>query len=218
MRTKIVISDDQRINIEGLKALFTSAPEIEVVGAAEDGHGVVELTQSLSPDVVLMGMDIPGLNAMDATRRMLELKPSVRIIGLSSDIDGQLVRELLAAGGAGFITKCNGFTDFLDAVRSVMAKRIYLSPDVAQVMVDQYVLRPTAERNGSALVNLTPREREVLQLVCEGMSTKQAATTLKISTKTVDMHRQHIMNKLQLHSVAELTKYAIREGITALHS
>lgn len=218
MRTKIVISDDQRISVEGLKALFTSAPEMEVVGEAEDGHGVVQLTQTLSPDVVLMGMNMPGLDVMDATRRMLELKPSVRIIGISSDIDGQLVRELLAAGGAGFITKCNGFTDFLNAVRSVMAKRIYLSPDVAQVMVDQYVIGPSGERNGSALGALTPREREVLQLVCEGMSTKATAAALKISTKTVDMHRQHIMSKLQLHSVAELTKYAIREGITALHS
>ena len=212
---KIVIADEHRIGREGLKSLFQAEPEMSVVGEAEDGQAVVQLISSLSPDVVLMGLDMPGLSGVDATRQMLQLKPSVRVIGLAAVVDAQMVRDILAAGGVGFITKCNSFADFVAAVRSVMAQRIYLSSDVALAMVNQYVLRPppdVARPSGT----LTPREREVLQLVAGGMSTKQTAIALKISTKTVDMHRQHIMGKLNIHSVAELTKYAIREGLTEL--
>jgi DNA-binding NarL/FixJ family response regulator len=218
LRIKILIADDQRIGREGLCALFKGEEDMEVIGAAEDGSAVVELTESLYPDVVLMGLEIPGLNPVGIARRVLEIKPAVRVIGLSSaGVDGQLVRDFLAAGAAGFITKSNGFADFLSAVRLVMTKRIYLSPDVAEVMVDQYIRRPGPDRQNMTMAALTPRERDVLQLVAEGMSTKEAATALKISAKTVDMHRQNIMNKLSLHSIAELTKYAIRQGITALH-
>jgi two-component system, NarL family, response regulator NreC len=217
VRIKLVIADEQRINREGLRSLFSAETDMEVVGEADNGRAAVQMTQNLGPDVVLMGLGMPGLNSIDATRQMIAAKPSVRVIGLSNDADGQRVRELLAAGGAGFITRFNGFAEIAAGVRSVVSKHVYLSPDVAQVMVDQYVLRPPADRPPSGYGTLTPREREVLQLVAEGLSTKEAAAALKISSKTVDMHRQHIMSKLQLRSVAELTKYAIREGITALH-
>jgi len=159
---------------------------------------------------------LSGPRAVETTRQMLQVRPSVIVIGLSHDVDGQLVREFLAAGGAGFITKCNGFADFLTAVRSVMTRRVYLSPDVAERMVDQYVLGSLEDK--PVLAALSPRQLEVLRLVADGMSTKEVAAALKISSKTVDMHRQHIMQRLQLRSVAELTKYAIREGLTALHS
>ncbi|HTW93572.1 MAG TPA: response regulator transcription factor [Tepidisphaeraceae bacterium] len=217
MRIKLVIADEQRINREGLRSLFSAETDMEVIGEADNGRAAVQMTQNLNPDVVLMGMGMPGLNSIDATRQMIAVKPAVRVIGLANEADGQRVRELLAAGGAGFITRFNGFAEIAAGVRSVVSKHVYLSPDVAQVMVDQYVLRPPGDRPASGYGNLTPREREVLQLVAEGLSTKEAAAALKISSKTVDMHRQHIMSKLQLRSVAELTKYAIREGITALH-
>lgn len=218
MPIKIVISDEQKISREGLRALFLAEPDIEIAGEAQDEMTAIQLTLDLSPDVVLMGLGLAGPSSIDATRQMLAAKPEVRIIGLCNEIDGQFVREMLAAGGAGFITRSNGFAEVIAGVRSVFARRIYLSPDVAQVMVDRYVLRPPADGPGNGLGALTPREREVLQLVAEGLSTKEAAAALKISTKTVDMHRQHIMGKLQLRSVAELTKYAIREGITPLHA
>jgi two-component system response regulator NreC len=218
VRIKIVLADEQKISREGLRALFLTEPDMEIAGEAEDGDKAVRLTRDLSPDVVLMGLGIPGLSTIEAMRQMLAAKPTVRVIGLANEIDSQLVRELLAAGGAGFITRSNGFSEFVAGVRSVFSQRIYLSPDVAQVMVNQYVLRPPADRQNASIGNLTPREREVLQLVAEGLSTKEAASTLKISTKTVDMHRQHIMGKLQLRSVAELTKFAIREGLTPLHA
>jgi DNA-binding NarL/FixJ family response regulator len=216
LRIKIVIADEQRIGREGLRALFASAEDMEILGEAENDQTLIELTQTLSPDVVLMGLDVPGAKAVDTTVRMLQVKPSVRVIGLAHGFDGRFLRDFLTAGGAGFITRFNGFSDFLTAVRSVMNKRVYLSQDVAERMVDQYVLRPSADQPASTA--LSPRQREVLQLVAEGMSTREAADALKISNKTVDMHRQHIMNKLQLHSVAELTKYAIREGLSTLHS
>jgi DNA-binding NarL/FixJ family response regulator len=214
---KIVIVDDQKIGREGLRSLFTTEPEMEIVGEAEDGRAAVQLAQHLAPHVVLMGIGTCGMELLEATRQMLELSPALRIIGLSHVVDAAMVREFLATGAAGFITKSNGFSDFLIAIRAVMSRRIYLSPDVAQAMVDQYVLRPPGDRAGTANGQLTLREREVLRRVADGMSTKETAAALKISTKTVDMHRQHIMNKLKLRSVAELTKYAIRQGITALH-
>jgi two-component system, NarL family, response regulator NreC len=218
MRTRIVIADDHKIGREGLRALFKSEDDIEVIGEADDKESLLRVTQKLSPDIVFLSLGIPGLNGIEATRQMLAAMPTLRVIGLAPTADGQFVRELLAAGSAGFITWRNGFTDFLAAIRSVMAQRTYLSPDVAQIMMDQYVLRPRMDPREMDNPALTPREREVLQLVAEGMSTKEVAAQLELSTKTVDMHRQHIMGKLKLHSVAELTKYAIREGLTALHS
>ena len=218
VRVKIVIVDGQRIAREGLCALFKGEQDMEVLGYTENGEGALQLTRTLLPDVVLMALEADGSNTIGVTRQLLEVKPDVRVIGLSSNgVNGQFVRELLSAGAAGLITRWNGFSDFLNAVRVVMARRIYLSPDVAEVMVDQYLLKPAPDRKTDGVASLTPREREVLQLVSEGMSTKEVAAALKISGKTVDMHRQNIMNKLSLHSVAELTKYAIREGITALH-
>jgi DNA-binding NarL/FixJ family response regulator len=214
MRIKLVIAEDHRIGCEGMRALFSSDPEMEILGQAEDTQALIGLAQSLSPDVVLMGLTLPKARAVEATKQLLEFKPGIRVIGLSHGVDGPFIREFLSAGGAGFITRCNGLADFLTAIRSVMTKRIYLSPDVAERMVDEYVLRP---QEPPALQALSKRQKEVLQLVAQGMSTRETAAALKISTKTVDMHRHHIMDKLQLHSVAELTKYAIREGITALH-
>ena len=215
MSIKLIIGEDHRIGCEGLRALFATESDMEILGHAEDALALIDLAQTLSPDVVLMGLSLPKAQAVQATRQILQMKPGTRVIGLSHMVDGQFVREFLSAGGAGFITKCNGFGDFLTAVRSVMTKRIYLSPDVAERIVDQYVLQSRVEP--TELQTLSPRQREVLQLIAQGMSTRETAAALKISTKTVDMHRHHIMSKLKLHSVAGLTKYAIREGITALH-
>ncbi len=216
MRIKLVIAEDHRIGCEGLCALFSSDPDMEIVGQTEDALALVGLTKDLSPDVVLLGLTLPRQQTMETTRQMLQVKPQTKVIGLSPKVDGPFVREFLSAGGAGFITKCNSFADFLTAIRAVMTKRIYLSPDVAERMVDQYVL--STVDSPASMAALSPRQKEVLELVAQGMSTKEVAAALKISTKTVDMHRHHMMGKLQLHSIAELTKYAIREGITALHA
>ena len=218
MRIKLVIADEQKINREGLRALFSNEPDIEVVGDADNPRAAIHLNTTASPDVILLDLDMPGLTGIDAVRQMLAARPSLRIIGLADEVDAQLVRELLATGAAGFITRSNGFAEFSAGVRSVHSRHVYMSPDVAQVMVNQYVLRPPGDRQGNSVGALSRREREVLQLVADGLSTKEAAAALKISTKTVDMHRQHIMGKLQLRSIAELTKYAIRQGLTALHS
>jgi DNA-binding NarL/FixJ family response regulator len=216
MRIKLVIAEDHRIACEGLRSLFSKEPDMEILGYAEDTKGLIDLTMSLSPDVVLLGLTLPRDKAVEMTRLILQIKPSVRVIGQSQALDGQFARDFLSAGGAAFVTKCSGFAHFLDAIRAAMTRRIYLSPDVAERMVNQYVLRQTD--TSPTHPALSRRQREVLQLVAQGMSTKEAAAALNISTKTVDMHRHHLMTKLQLHSIAELTKYAIREGITALHN
>jgi DNA-binding NarL/FixJ family response regulator len=215
---RLVIADEQRIGREGLRALFAAEQDIEIVGEASDGRSAVRATEDLTPDVVLFGLEMMDLSAVDATRQIKGLRPSVRVIGLADVVNARLVRELLAAGGAGFITRRNAFADFVNAIRAVMERRIYLSPDVAQAMVDQYILGAPAAAAGDGIGTLTPREREVLQHISSGMSTREAAAELKISTKTVDMHRQRMMSKLKIRSIAELTKFAIREGITALHS
>lgn len=218
MPIKILIAESQPISREGLRALFGTQSDMEVVGEANDGQAAVDLAAQLGPDVLLINANIPGLDGIQATRQILAVNQEIRVIAMSDNVDGHFVRQWLGAGAAGFVAKTNGFSEFLSAIRSALARKIYLSPDVAQVMVDKYVLNVEPDKPSAAVGTLTTREREVLQLVAEGMSTKEAAAELNISTKTVDMHRQHIMRKLRIHSVAELTKYAIREGITALHT
>jgi DNA-binding NarL/FixJ family response regulator len=217
MEIRIVIAEAQGVAREGLCKLFAAQQAFKVVGEANDGQSAIPLAGNLSPDVIVMSVHTRSMDGIDATRKIMSANPSVRIVGMSADLDVHGVREFLAAGGAGFITKGNSFSEFIRAVHSVITRRIYLSPDVADALVANYVLGPPLDRSSSAPTALSIREREVLQLVAEGMTTKAAASVLKISAKTVDMHRQRIMGKLKIHSVAELTKYAIREGIAALH-
>jgi DNA-binding NarL/FixJ family response regulator len=220
MVTRILLADDHQIVREGLHSLLDQNEDMEVVGEAKDGRDAVEMAKQLSPDVVIMDVGMPHLNGIEATRQILHREPGAKIVALSMHSDRRFMGEMLKAGAKGYLLKDGAFDELATAIRSAVADKVYLSPRIADVVVDDYVRR-TPGANGaetSAFAKLTPREREVLQLMAEGRATKEIAMDLKVSIKTVETHRRQIMEKLDIHSVAELTKYAIREGLTSLEA
>ncbi|MEI6499762.1 MAG: response regulator transcription factor [Armatimonadota bacterium] len=213
---RIVLADDHRVLRDGLRSLINQESDMEVVAEAENGRRVVEAVVKAAPDVVVMDVSMPDLNGIEATRQVLELAPGTRILALSMHSDKRLVASTLSAGASGYLLKECAFDEIARAIRTVAANRTYLSPGVTDIVVGDYVQRMTAKEEASTFTVLSPREREVLQLVAEGHATKEIAAKLFISVKTVETHRQKLMDKLDLHSVPELTKYAIREGLTSL--
>ncbi|MEJ5330576.1 MAG: response regulator transcription factor [Desulfobaccales bacterium] len=215
MKTRIIIADDHMIVRQGLATLLAKEPDMEVVAEAENGREVVQLVKELRPDVVIMDVNMPDLNGIEATRQVLAAFPETKIIALSMHADRRFVVNMLKAGSSGYLLKDCAFEELAAAIRLVMANKTYLSPGVSNIVIQDYVQGLSAPRS-SAFTMLTPREREVLQLMAEGKPTGQIAEQLHISVKTVETHRQQIMHKLGIHSIAELTKYAIREGLTSL--
>lgn len=215
MATRVLIADDHQILREGLRSLLQNEPDIEVIGEADNGHNAVSLSKELRPDVVIMDVAMPDLGGVAATRQILAEAPDVKVVALSMHSDRRFVAGMLGAGAAGYLLKDAAFEELALSIRSVVADQVYLSPGVAGVVVEDYIghLSPTEAGDARAL---TPREREVLQLLAEGKTTADIAGLLQISTKTVETHRRQIMDKLELRSVAELTKYAVRKGLTAL--
>ena len=186
--------------------------ELEVVAEAADGRTAVRLARELRPEVVVMDITMPNLNGTEATRQILEHAPATRVVALSMHSDRRSVTHMLQAGATGYVIKSSAFRDLVLAIQAVMTGQVYLSPRVAGTVVDDYLRRlAPVEGQGGAL---SPREREVLQLVAEGLTTKQVADRLFVSEKTVQTHRQNVMNKLGLHTVTQLTKYAVLEGLT----
>lgn len=190
---------------------------IEVIGEAENGRRAVELARQLVPDVVVMDISMPDLNGIEATRQIAARAPRTRVLALSMHSDRRFVTDILAAGAAGYLLKDCAFDELCRAVHAVAKKQVYLSPAVAGEVVDAHV-RGGDDAASQPLRDLTSRQLEILQLVAEGRATKQIAARLHVSVKTVETHRQHIMDKLGLHSVAELTKFAVREGLTDLEA
>lgn len=215
MPTRIILADDHQIVREGLATLLEQEGDMRVVGTAADGRTAVKLSAELSPDVVVLDVGMPGLNGIDAARQIAAAQPTTKILALSMHSDRRFVLEMLRAGASGYLLKDCAFDELAHAIRAVVAGQTYLSPRVAGVVVEGFLEQTDpSERTGAAA--LTPREREVLQLLAEGMATKQVAHHLGVSIKTIETHRRQVMTKLELDSVAELTKYAIREGLTSL--
>jgi DNA-binding NarL/FixJ family response regulator len=215
MVIKILLADDHRLLREGLRSLLEEQQDFTVVGEAENGKQAVQLAAKLMPDIIIMDISMPGLNGINATCQILSICAKTKVIALSMHTERRTVLEMINAGASGYLLKDCAFEEVVQAVRTVAENGTYLSPKITEIVIKDYVQRiPKSEL--SSLVSLTMREREVLQLLSEGKKTKDIADVLRVSIKTAESYRQHIMEKLNIHSIAELTKLAIREGLTSL--
>lgn len=213
---RILIADDHEVARKGIRSLLESHAGWEVCGEATDGREAVECATKMKPDVLSLDIGMPYLNGLDAARQILAIIPDARILILTVHDSEQIVREVLAAGARGFLLKSDAGRDLVAAVEALQHRRTFFTSSVAQMMLDGY-LRPHDEGDTSGRPVLTPREREVIQLVAEGKSTKEVATALSLSVKTAETHRTNLMRKLDLHSVAALAFYAVRNGIVQIY-
>jgi DNA-binding NarL/FixJ family response regulator len=215
MSVSVLLADDHMIFREGLKPLLAKGGDFEVVGEAEDGLQALELARQLKPRLAILDISMPGLNGIEVARHLSQDSPDTAVIILSMHSDRRFVLEALRAGARGYLLKDGGFDELLDAMQAVSQGRLFLSSSISDQVIRDYISLAEAEQ-GSAFAVLSSREREVLQLLAEGLSTKEIADRLNLSAKTVESHRKAIMDKLEMRSIAELTKYAIRQGLTSL--
>jgi len=215
-KAKVLLVDDHVVVRQGLKALLTDEPDLEVVGEASNGREAMESLEKLGPDVLLMDISMPGLNGIEATRQIKQRYPQVKVVILSMHANEEYVFQVLQAGAAGYVLKQSDSLEVLTAIRAAFAGGSFLSPPISRTVIDDYVRRSEARGRGSDLELLTTREREVLQLLAEGLSNREIAKELNISVKTVESHRSNMMNKLEVSSKAELIKYALRKGWATL--
>jgi DNA-binding NarL/FixJ family response regulator len=215
MAMKILLVDDHEIMREGVCALLRKYPEMDVVGQAPDGRMAIDMVRELRPDVVIMDIGMPNLNGIEATRQMITENPHLKVMALSTHSDGSVVAKMIKAGATGYMLKESAFSELLDGLHTMAEGKTYLCSKISKVVFADYVNLLTNPKS-DLIDGLTVREREILQLVAEGHTTKDIARELHLSPKTVDSHREHIMEKLGVRNVASLTKYAIREGLTTL--
>ncbi len=215
MSIKIILADDHEIVRSGIRNLLENQEDMEVIAEAENGRALVKLVKELLPDVVVLDVSMPELNGIEATRQIISECSGVKVLALSMHSDRRFVGGMLEAGASGYLLKGCNFEELLKAIRAVVKDQAYLCPKISNIVIAGYVNNSTLVTKRTASF-LTAREREVLQLLAEGKSTKEIAAHIYVSTKTVETHRHHIMEKLNIHSIAELTKYAIREGLTSL--
>lgn len=214
MNIRVLLVDDHAIVREGLRTMLEREPGMKVVGVADDGRTALKLAAELNPDLVVMDIGMPGMNGIEATRQIIRDLDHCKIICLSMHNERKFVRAMLDAGASAYVLKSEAPRKLVSAIQAVMEGRKYLSPSIDRDIVST-INRDPAEKTDIYAV-LSDREREVLQLIAEGHSSKLIAARLGLSDKTISSHREHIMAKLKLHSVADLTRYALREGITQL--
>jgi DNA-binding NarL/FixJ family response regulator len=217
MSIAVVLADDHSILREGLRALLEQDPDLDVVGEAGDGRETVGVVGRLRPDVVVMDVAMPGLNGVDATRRIKAASPGVKVLALSVHTEAEFIHEMLHAGASGYVQKGCSVEELGRAIRTVAEGHTYLGPVAADVVASSY-LRSPQPGHPPPPTTLTPREREVIQLIAEGGSAKQIAAALGVSVKTVSAHRRGAMDKLGLGGTADIVKYAIRAGLVSLDS
>lgn len=215
MEITILLADDHKIMRDGLKTLLDDNPGMKVIAEAGDGRETVKLARDLSPDIVIMDIAMPMLNGIEATRQITDSNPDTRIIALSMHSERHYVSGMFKAGASGYLLKDCAGEELIDAVKTVHARQVYLSTDITGVMVKEF-LSALSDKPEPEHEELTDREKEVLQLIAEGKTTKHIADLLSLSVKTIETHRQNIMRKLDLYSIPELTKYAIKTGLTSL--
>jgi two-component system, NarL family, response regulator NreC len=212
-KIRVLLADDHTILRAGLRMMLNAQPDIEVVGEASDGRQALTEALRLQPDVVLMDITMPELNGIEATRQIKRALDSTRVLILTMHENEEYLFQVLRAGASGYILKEAADTELISAIRVVYSGRFYMSPSAQTMMVGDYLLRVRSGEERDSYSALTEREREILKLVAEGLTNNQIAERLYISPKTVDTHRTHIMDKLNLHSRAELVKYAMRRGL-----
>ena len=217
MNIRVLLADDHKIFRDGLRTLIEKEAGMEVVAEAENGRKTVKLVEKLSPNVVIMDVSMPDLNGIEATRKIKTGTSNVKVIALSMHSDRRFVLGMLEAGASAYLLKDCAFAELVSAIRQVAAGNTYLSPKIADVVVKGY-LNKVSDSSLTMRTVLTAREREILQLLAEGLSAKEIAAHLNLSIKTIETHRRNIMEKLEIHTIADLTKYAIREGLVALES
>ena len=215
MKRTILIADDHQIIRDGLRSLIEKRNHLQIIGEAQDGQQAVRMALEQKPDLVIMDISMPGLNGIEAAGRILASEPGIRIIALSMHTDRRYVTEMIKTGASGYLLKDCAFDELLLAIEAVLNGQVYLSPRITGTLIGG-LLQQSAEQANPNASSLSSREREVLQLIAEGLSTKEIAARLFLSAKTIETHRQHIMDKLNIHSLAELIKFAIREGYTSL--
>lgn len=214
MTIKTIVVDDHKLVRRGLCALLKDRPDIEVVGEADNGRDAIVMVEKLAPRLVIMDPSMPGLNGADATGQIKHEFPKVKVIALSMHSDRRFVSKMLSAGASAYLLKSCDEDELFRAIDLVMDGKTYLSPDVTGMVVEEMV--NPSQTNTKVLAILSGREREILQLVAEGKSAKEIGTRLNVSARTIDSHRSHIMAKLELYTVADLTKYAVKVGLTPL--
>jgi DNA-binding NarL/FixJ family response regulator len=213
MDIRILLADDHQIILDGLCAILAQQPEIEVIAMVHDGREAVRKSCIQRPHVVIMDLAMPGLNGIEAIHQIITECPGVKSLCLSMHADKRFVAAALKAGASGYMLKDQAADDLIRAIHTVMANQVFLSPVIAGIVVESYTMLQSATLS-PVFTLLTQREREVLQLIAEGCDTKSIATQLRLSLKTIATHREHLMDKLHIYSIAGLTKYAIREGLT----
>ncbi len=207
-KIRVLLVDDHALVRRGFQMILAAEEDMEVVGEAADGRAAIELAEQLQPDVVVMDVAMPGLNGIEATRRLVEALPRSRVLALSMHKDSVYVREILRAGARGYLLKDAFDRDLVAAVRAVARGEAYLSPSVSEAVLSDY-----RKQVVDPVDLLTSREREILQMLAEGKTNKEIAATLNLSVYTVDAHRGRIMEKLNLHSIGELVRFALRKGL-----
>jgi len=215
MIIKILLADDHQLVRQGLRSLLEKQADFKVVGEAEDGLSALKKARELLPDVVIMDVAMPKLNGIEAAREILDVSPEIKVIALSMHAEGCFVVEMLRAGASAYLLKDSAYEELVQAIKASLVNKIYVSHPITEGLIRDYITQIPRE-DFSAFSILSQRERQVLQLLAEGRSTKEIASLLFISVKTVETHRQKIMDKLDIHTIAGLTKYAIKEGLTSL--
>ncbi|MEI6564889.1 MAG: response regulator transcription factor [bacterium] len=217
MPIRIVLCDDHQIIREGIRSLLAKQSDMTVVGEGFNGRDAIQLVRDKKPDIIVLDIAMPEMNGTAAARRIFVDYPKVKILALSMHSDHHFVSEMLEAGASGYMLKDSAFSELVNAIRTILSGGLFVSPRIAGNVLEEFTRRTNPGKNSTRkVVELSPREKEILQLIAEGSSTKEIAQKMCVSIKTIETHRQHIMNKINAHNVAALTKYAVREGITAL--
>ncbi len=216
MAIKIILADDHVVLRKGLRSLLEQQDNFEVIGEAQDGREAVKLVRDLEPDIAILDIGMPNINGILAAEHIASESPKTKILALSMHSDRRFVAKMLQAGAKGYLLKDCAFEELVDAVNTILSGEMYLSEKISGLIINDYISKIDSIHNLGDRSHLTKREKEILQMIAEGNNTTEIGKYLSVSVKTVETHRKNIMDKLNIHNIADLTKYAVREGLTSL--